>query len=158
MEKILRERLVNGQFSNVSVFRSKMMGSIKSANNKSTEKIFQKALIDAGITNFEANAKLIGNPDIFFPSYNVVVFLDGCFWHGCPRCGHIPKSNTSYWAAKIQRNKERDIHKRLALSEQGYEIVEYWEHELKENMVECINTLKSVIEDNLMRISLYESN
>lgn len=155
MERILREKLVNGQFLNVPAFRSKMMGAIKGANNKSTEQKFQKALVDAGITYFQVNAKLIGNPDIFFPSYNVVVFLDGCFWHGCPRCGHIPKSNTSYWRTKIERNKERDVHKRLALREQGYEIIQYWEHELKENMSKCVNLLADVIEDNLIRISSF---
>jgi len=157
VEKILREKLINGQFSSVPIVRSKMMGAIKNANNKSTEQKFQKALIDAGVTYFQVNAKLIGNPDIFFPSYKVVVFLDGCFWHGCPKCGHIPKTNTPYWATKIQRNKERDISKRSALREQGYEIVQYWEHELKEDMKKCINLLRSIIEDNLTRISSYIS-
>ena len=155
MEKILREKLVNCQFSNVPALRSKMMRAIKGANTKSTEQKFQKALIDAGITYFQVNAKLIGNPDIFFPFYHVVVFLDGCFWHGCPKCGHVPKSNTSYWRTKIERNKERDIQKRLILHEQGYEIVEYWEHELKEDLSRCVKLLANIIEDNLIRISSY---
>src|SRR3990167_1362527 len=155
MEKILREKLVNGLFSNVPALRSKMMRAIKGANTKSTEQKFQKALIDAGITYFQVNAKLIGNPDIFFPFYHVVVFLDGCFWHGCPKCGHVPKSNTSYWRTKIERNKERDIQKRLILHEQGYEIVEYWEHELKEDLSRCVKLLANIIEDNLIRISSY---
>jgi DNA mismatch endonuclease (patch repair protein) len=155
MERILREKLVKGRFLNVPGFRSKMMGAIKSANNISTEQKFQKALIDAGITYFQVNAKLIGNPDISFPSYNVAVFLDGCFWHGCPKCGHIPKSNTSYWYTKIERNKERDINKRLALREQGLEVVQYWEHELKDDISSCVNLLKHIIEDNLLRISSY---
>ena len=155
MEKILREKLVNGQFSNAPALRSKMMRALKGANTKSTEQKFQKALIDAGITYFQVNAKLIGNPDIFFPFYHVVVFLDGCFWHGCPKCGHVPKSNTSYWRTKIERNKERDIQKRLILHEQGYEIVEYWEHELKEDLSRCVKLLANIIEDNLIRISSY---
>lgn len=155
MERILREKLVNGKFTNVPGFRSKTMSAIKSTNNKSTEQKFRKAVIDVGLTNFQVNTKLIGNPDLFFPSCNVVVFLDGCFWHGCPMCGHIPKTNSLYWHTKIERNKERDVKQRAALREQGFEVVQYWEHELKENMPRCINLLEDIIEDNLLRISSY---
>lgn len=155
MERILREKLVDGVFSNVPNFRSKMMRAIKSTNNKSTEQKFKKALSDAGLTNFHVNTKIIGNPDLFFPSYNVVIFLDGCFWHGCPKCGHIPKSNSLYWYTKIERNKERDINQRSALREQGFQVAQYWEHELKENMSRCINLLENIIEDGLLRKCSY---
>jgi DNA mismatch endonuclease (patch repair protein) len=51
---------------------------------------------------------IIGNPDLVIQEARVAVFVDGCFWHGCPRCGHIPRTNRAYWTAKLARNKRRD--------------------------------------------------
>lgn len=158
MEKILRETLNTGKFENVPITRSKMMGAIKGANNKSTELAFQQALIAAGISHFKTNAKLPGNPDIYFPSYQLVVFLDGCFWHGCPQCGHIPKTNSAYWQTKIDRNKERDLQKRTALQKDGYVVVAFWEHEIQNHLSDCIDHLIEMIEDSLLNsIAMYPS-
>lgn len=153
VERILREKLANGKFDRVSPVRSEMMGAIKGKGNKSTELKFCMALSDAGISDWKTHEKLIGNPDIIFPLYKVAIFLDGCFWHGCPICGHIPKTNYLYWKTKIERNIERDGQNTAALIELGYMVVRFWEHELLKKIDRCIEHVKESLENNLIKIS-----
>jgi DNA mismatch endonuclease (patch repair protein) len=67
--------------------------------------------------------------DIAFPSARVAVFVDGCFWHGCPRHGTAPKANAAWWAEKIARNAERDRDTDARLRDAGWKSVRVWEHE-----------------------------
>lgn len=68
-------------------------------------------------------------PDIVFTRFRVAVFVDGCFWHGCPTHHHIPKRNVEYWVPKLRRNVERDRRADAALVQEGWEVVRIWEHE-----------------------------
>jgi DNA mismatch endonuclease (patch repair protein) len=68
-------------------------------------------------------------PDIAFTRMRVAIFLDGCFWHGCPEHWSAPKSNVEYWIAKIERNRERDRQADFLLVEAGWLVVRIWEHE-----------------------------
>ena len=106
VEKVLKKKLPEGKFEDVPLKRSKTMSAIKSKGNKTTEITFRMALVRASIRGWKLHPKgLPGNPDFIFPARKTVVFLDGCFWHGCPKCGHIPKTNIGYWRTKIQMNK-----------------------------------------------------
>lgn len=67
--------------------------------------------------------------DIVFPTSKVAVFVDGCFWHACPEHGTTPKSNESWWQAKLQRNVTRDRQSDQILQELGWKVVRVWEHE-----------------------------
>jgi DNA mismatch endonuclease (patch repair protein) len=67
--------------------------------------------------------------DILFPRQRVAVFVDGCFWHGCPMHGRRPRSNASFWAAKVDRNRARDTRNDAALDAAGWRVVRVWEHE-----------------------------
>ena len=67
--------------------------------------------------------------DIVFTRARVSVFLDGCFWHGCPEHYIEPKSNASYWRPKIERNRARDLETTAQLQEQGWKVLRFWEHE-----------------------------
>ena len=67
--------------------------------------------------------------DIVFSRARVAVFIDGCFWHSCPRHGMLPKTNSTYWKAKLSRNVQRDARVRAALREAGWTIIRVWEHE-----------------------------
>lgn len=69
--------------------------------------------------------------DIALPSKKVAIFVDGCFWHGCPLHGHIPKSNKAYWVPKLHKNKERAKKKDARLRVAGWKPIHVWEHELK---------------------------
>jgi DNA mismatch endonuclease (patch repair protein) len=67
--------------------------------------------------------------DAVFSREKVAVFVDGCFWHGCPEHGRVPKDRNGYWAAKLGRNMERDQRNNKALSDAGWLVLRYWEHE-----------------------------
>jgi DNA mismatch endonuclease (patch repair protein) len=67
--------------------------------------------------------------DIVFPGPKVAVFVDGCFWHGCPEHATFPKSNQDYWLPKLAENKERDERQSNHLRNSGWEVIRVWEHE-----------------------------
>jgi DNA mismatch endonuclease (patch repair protein) len=67
--------------------------------------------------------------DVVFPTAKVAVFVDGCFWHGCPLHATFPKSNQSYWLPKLAENKERDQRQSEKLSTTGWTVIRLWEHE-----------------------------
>lgn len=68
-------------------------------------------------------------PDIVFTRARVAVFVDGCFWHGCPDHGTRPRSNAGYWTAKLEINRRRDLEQTAALEADGWTVVRVWEHE-----------------------------
>lgn len=68
-------------------------------------------------------------PDIVFPRQKVAVFVDGCFWHGCPIHGQIPKRNREFWEQKLERNAARDYTQSSALQDAGWTVIRAWEHE-----------------------------
>jgi DNA mismatch endonuclease (patch repair protein) len=68
-------------------------------------------------------------PDILFTRRRVAVFVDGCYWHSCPRHGTMPKANAAYWRAKLERNVRRDRRNDAALEALGWRVVRVWEHE-----------------------------
>ena len=67
--------------------------------------------------------------DVVFRSKRVCVYIDGCFWHGCPEHGTVPVSNREFWETKIKRNRERDQEVSRQLRECGWTVVRIWEHE-----------------------------
>ena len=67
--------------------------------------------------------------DVAFPGAQVAVFVDGCFWHGCPEHGTGPKANDRWWAEKLARNGERDRETDAALAAAGWHVLRFWEHE-----------------------------
>lgn len=75
--------------------------------------------------------QLPGQPDIVVPSLRVVMFADGCFFHNCPKHGHIPKSNRDYWEPKLARNLKRDRRERRRLRNLGYSVWRFWGHDFK---------------------------
>jgi DNA mismatch endonuclease (patch repair protein) len=77
-------------------------------------------------------------PDVAFTGAKVAVFVDGCYWHACPVHYEPSKSNVSYWRAKIARNRKRDSGQVRALSEDGWLVLRFWEHEPVEVCVEHV--------------------
>jgi len=117
---------------NVSVSRSRTMSAIRGKNTRSTERTLRMALTRAGIKGWRLHAnEIIGNPDIYFPKCRLAVFVDGCFWHGCTLCGHIPRTRGLFWAAKIRRNRQRDRRTSQKLQCGGTKVLRIWEHSLR---------------------------
>ena len=67
-------------------------------------------------------------PDVVFPRQRVAVFVDGCFWHGCPEHGTWPAANSAYWTRKLDRNQERDRETTRRLTDDGWVVLRFWEH------------------------------
>ena len=76
--------------------------------------------------------------DMVFRPAKVAVFIDGCFWHGCPEHYVQPRTNADYWSAKIARNKGRDSDTDQRLRDAGWTVLRYWEHEPIEEVAEDI--------------------
>ncbi|MER3453275.1 MAG: very short patch repair endonuclease [Chloroflexota bacterium] len=81
---------------------------------------------------------LPGTPDIVLPRARIAVFVDGCFWHGCPEHGTLPKHNREWWAAKLAANVERDRRKDEELVALGWLPLHFWEHTPVEEMVDSV--------------------
>lgn len=67
--------------------------------------------------------------DLVFRGPRVAVFIDGCFWHGCPDHGMTPRTNTAFWSAKLSRNQERDAETDILLRDAGWVVLRFWEHD-----------------------------
>lgn len=98
------------------------------------EKEVRRILREMGYPGYRLNwRKAPGHPDIAYPGRRIAIFVNGCFWHRCPRCDlPLPKSHTEFWQAKFDRNVARDAEKTRALEELGWTVVTIWECELKD--------------------------
>jgi DNA mismatch endonuclease (patch repair protein) len=112
--------------------RSYNMSRIRKFGNDTTE-IRMIGLLQAdGIKGWRRHLPLPGRPDFTFRQARVVVFVDGCFWHGCPRCNWTPTSNTEYWKTKFAGNRAKDRAANRALRRSGWTVMRIWEHSLKQ--------------------------
>jgi DNA mismatch endonuclease (patch repair protein) len=122
--------------------RSRNMRAIKSSSNTTTEMRFRALLIRNRVAGWRVRPKnVLGCPDFYFSSRLVAVFVDGCFWHCCPKCGHTPKANRRYWTKKLEQNKQRDICINKLLRSQGIKLVRIWECELRAAPQSCLKRL-----------------
>ena len=112
--------------------RHRCMASIKSRNTK-PEVLVRRFLFARGL-RFRINVKrLPGTPDIVLKKYRTCIFVNGCFWHGHEGCKYyvMPKTNTEFWKAKIERNRARDLDRRIKLRDMGWHVIQIWECQLK---------------------------
>lgn len=116
--------------------RSRLMASIKGRGNRTTELRFIRILREYGLTGWRRHMPLPGTPDFAFPSARVAIFVNGCFWHACPRCYREPRVNTEFWRQKTSYNRARDKSIRNWLRRYGWSVITVWEHELsREDLV-----------------------
>lgn len=111
--------------------RSALMATIRSRRNKSTELELVKIFRLNGITGWRRHIPLVGRPDFAFRQQRVAVFVDGCFWHGCPKHATFPATRRAFWLAKFARNKARDRLVTRTLRKNGWRVLRIWEHELR---------------------------
>jgi DNA mismatch endonuclease (patch repair protein) len=110
--------------------RSEVMSLIRSGGNKATELRLIEIFRECHITGWRRNQPLFGKPDFTFRRERVVVFVDGCFWHGCPKCRKRPKSNQEFWDSKFSKNRNRDKLVSRELRSLGWTVVRVWQHQL----------------------------
>ncbi len=130
-----------------SEVRKRTMQSVKSSNTKLENKVM-KALWSKNI-RYRKNVKdLVGHPDISIKNKKIVIFIDSCFWHGCPVHCRMPHSNESYWTKKIGNNKKRDESANKYYSDLGWTCVRIWEHELKEDFDLIVVKIADIIKNS----------
>jgi DNA mismatch endonuclease, patch repair protein len=126
--------------------RSHVMGRIRSTGNKETEIKLIQIMRRAEIIGWRRRVLLPGRPDFVFRKQRVALFVDGCFWHGCPIHGRQPKSNVDYWARKLERNRNRDREVSIKLKMLGWTVIRIWHHELSASQQKrCIAKLRRVL-------------
>lgn len=110
--------------------RSRIMAAIRSSGTVPEERLYSVVRAALGHRwRIDRNVRnLPGQPDIVVPALRLAIFLDGCFYHCCPRHGHIPESNCGYWAPKLARNVRRDRANSRALRRIGFGVWRVWEH------------------------------
>ena len=107
------------------------MSRIKGKGNKDTELVMIQILRRNHISGWRRNQAVLGKADFIFSKQKVALFVDGCFWHGCPKHSNMPKNNRAFWVKKLQQNKVRDKFVSRELKRAGWKVVRVWEHELK---------------------------
>ena len=121
--------------------RSEVMSRIRGRGNERTELAMVRLLRANKITCWRRHAKLPGRPDFVFRAKRVAVFVDGCFWHGCPRCFRLPENNRMFWSRKIAANRERDKTVSAELRRAGWCVLRIWEHSLRASTTTAMSRL-----------------
>src|SRR6266852_8079876 len=120
--------------------RSHCMSRIR-GRNTGPELTLRRALWSLGL-RYRLHRKMPGRPDIVFVKRRVAVFVDGCFWHGCPLHAVRTKSNGRFWTRKLRKHKERDKEVDEILTSEGWTVMRYWEHQIEQDMG---NVIRSVV-------------
>jgi DNA mismatch endonuclease (patch repair protein) len=126
--------------------RSEVMARIRSRNNKATELAFMTLLRSHRITGWRRHLPIMlpksskedrdrrrrqVKPDFVFRARRLAVFIDGCFWHGCPIHGTKPSANKEFWRNKLRANRARDRFVDQALRQKEWTVLRFWEHQLR---------------------------
>lgn len=131
--------------------RSKLMARIR-GRNTAPEKALRAALRDAGLAPRANPRTPYGRPDAGLAG-KLCIFVDGCFWHGCPKHYVRPRSRESFWSGKLQANVLRDRQQTLALLEAGWTVLRFWEHEVEEDPARCVHrVLKALAQRRRMPV------
>ncbi len=122
--------------------RSRIMSAIRSKHT-SPEMFFRRELRRRKISYKLHYGK--EKIDVAIPSSKLAIFVDGCFWHGCPLHGHKPKSNKAYWLPKLRKNKLRDKAKAARLEASGWKVVRFWEHDIQKRLGRCVSKVVKLV-------------
>ena len=125
--------------------RSRTMAAVSSGRTD-LEQLLAKEMWQLGIRGWRrARRTERARPDFAFVTPHVAVFVDGCFWHGCPRCAKRPATNTDYWNGKIERNRARDLRQTCDLQAAGWHVLRFWGHEIEMDTRGCASTVLAAI-------------
>ena len=110
--------------------RSEVMSRIRGRGNKETEVALARLLRRNKISGWRRHQSVFGKPDFIFANLKLAVFVDGCFWHGCPKHCNQPANNRAFWRRKLTANKARDQIVTRTLRRAGWRVLRVREHEL----------------------------
>ncbi len=144
MAKYKRQRTSNGDVFSLEK-RSSIMARIKARGNFSTEQNIIRVFRASRIVGWRRHLPMFGRPDFAFPQSRVVVFVDGCFWHGCPSHGRTPTSNLAYWIPKLARNRARDRAVSRYHRARGWKVLRIWEHDAEREPLRCARRVAAAL-------------
>lgn len=125
--------------------RSEVMSRIRGRGNKQTELALAKLFRASGIIGWRRHQAFFGKPDFVFRRERVAIFVDGCFWHGCPKHSNMPVNNQLFWQDKLSANKRRDRLVTRTLRTQGWQVLRIWEHDLSANPMSCVRKVQILL-------------
>jgi len=153
LKKYIENQIIVPRFNEANGFyttkqRSELMGKIKSQNTKPELKL-KRALWNLGYRYRKNLKKLPGSPDIVYSKHKLAIFVDGEFWHGYNWSEKKTKikTNREFWIPKIERNIQRDKQNNQLLMDTGWQVIRFWENELKKDFDGCINKVISYLQD-----------
>lgn len=112
------------------------------------EMTLRKALWHTGL-RYRLQKKVAGaTPDIVFPGSSVAIFVDGCFWHGCPNHYTAPENNADFWRDKLERNRERDQRDNRTLENAGWTVLRFWECQINDDLEQVVEEVRSEVNDS----------
>lgn len=116
------------------------------AKDTSPEVALRRALWAAGIRGYRLHTRAVpGRPDIAFGRAKLAIFVHGCFWHGCPKHSHVPKSNAKFWEEKFARNRARDTRKEAELRAAGWKVMTFWEHDVTTRLSQVVARIQRAL-------------
>lgn len=124
--------------------RSDQMARIR-GKNTSPEMRLRRALWREGLRYRLHVRTVAGRPDVLFPRARVCVFLDGCYWHGCPIHYVLPRSRREFWLSKLHDNVTRDRRQTAELEQHGWKVIRVWEHEVAEDLPKIVAEIRSIV-------------
>ena len=125
--------------------RSHLMSRVRGRGNKLTELRLLSLLRQHRLAGWRRHLPLPGKPDFAFTKQKVAVFVDGCFWHGCPKCYTRPKTNRKFWDKKREDNMARDRRVNRQLRRQGWKVIRIWQHSLQKSPSVCLNRIRRAL-------------
>lgn len=118
-------------------YRSGTMAAVKGSHTD-LEQLLAREMWAVGLRGWRRGRRTENaRPDFAFVSARVAVFVDGCFWHGCPICAKRPATNRDYWDPKIERNRQRDREQGISLKNAGWTVIRFWGHEVEVDPKKC---------------------
>lgn len=110
------------------------------------EWVLRRALHAAGVRYRLHDHRVAGTPDLTLPKSRVAVFIDGCFWHGCPTHYRRPKSRLAFWDGKLDSNRKRRAKVKFDLTTDDWKVVEIWECQVEDDLAGCVSRIRGLAE------------
>lgn len=139
-----RSRRLARQAGEAPLTKSEQMARVRSSNTD-TELLLRRALWRQGLRFRVTCRTLPGSPDVAFTRWRLAVFVDGCFWHGCPVHYTSPKANSSFWQEKKAKNCARDARVDAELSALGWTVLRIWEHEVYDAVSAVVRRVRKML-------------
>ena len=135
----------------LAMSKSEQMARVRSRDTDA-EILLRRTLWQSGLRYRVTAKNLPGTPDVTFGRAKTAVFVDGCFWHGCPIHYTEPKSSREFWQEKLRRNRARDQKVDTLLAEMGWLVIRLWEHEVYEDLPMVVERIRISLEVRLWKV------